>query len=316
LRYGSRDPDSSRSVTNVEYLAAGAKRIPIYVFMEKRLEPLLALWKKNPAVDLSSEIDTPDLMRFLDGVRSDDKVWTSSFERASEIVDCLRARFAFLMSEGLQWRRKLDERPTDTYLRGLTGTSLRLALERPRAWEYRLLAQVIRDEVAGNRHLREEHDEALALELGEDVSDPIRWPQQRLQELQRLVSTLTPIMDTIVARGLGPQGQPGDPDEIAFAGRAVGRVYASALRWSRRVRSANLPDNFDTLRGILARFTDDVVRQIEQFADLLDRLVTEALEAPPDAPPRVVQITLGVTWPDSVALSSTRSAQDFLQRRL
>jgi hypothetical protein len=139
VRHGSRDPDSSRSVTNIEYLAARAKGVAIYVFMEKKLEPLIALWKAQPNVDLTSQIDTPDLLRFIDGIRSDDKVWTSSFERASEIIDCLRVQFAHLMEEGLRWRRKLDQRPLNSYVRKLSGVSLRLALERPPAWKYLLL---------------------------------------------------------------------------------------------------------------------------------------------------------------------------------
>jgi hypothetical protein len=115
-RFGSRDSDSSRSVTNIEYLSARAKGVPIYVFMEKKLETLIALWKAQPTVDLSSQIDTPDLLRFIENIRSDDKVWTSSFERASDITECLRTQFAYLMEEGLRWRRKLDERPANSYV--------------------------------------------------------------------------------------------------------------------------------------------------------------------------------------------------------
>jgi hypothetical protein len=299
-RYGSRDPDSSRSVTNIEYLAARAKGVPVYAFIEKRLEPLLSLWKAQPTVDLSTEIDTPDLLRFIDNIRGDDKVWTSSFERASEILECLRAQFAFLMWEGLQWRRKLDERPLNSYLRKLTGLSLRLALERPSGWEYLLLAQVVRDEVEASRHLREEHEESLALELGEDVDDPIHWPARRLDELRRLIGTLSPIMNTIAPRGVGAPGQTGNPDEIAFAGRAIGCVYASALRWSRRVRSANLPEDLEGVRRILARFTDEVLQEIEEYGERLHSLVTKALASPPDSEARTFAATLTLRLSDSL----------------
>jgi hypothetical protein len=299
-RYGSRDPDSSRSVTNIEYLAARAKGVPVYAFMEKRLEPLLALWKARPDVDLSSEIDTPDLLRFIDGIRSDDKVWTSSFERASDIIECLRAQFAHLMREALEWRRKVDEHPLNSYVRKLSGPSLRLALERPRGWEFLLLAQVIRDEVDSTRHLREEHEEALALELGEDVAAPIKWAQHRLGELQRLATSLTPIMNSIALRAIGPPGQSGNADEIAFVGRAIGRVYASALNWSRRIRTANLPEALEGVRGILARFTDEVLGEIEEFAERLRRTVREALNAPPGGEPRTVAIVLTLRLSDSL----------------
>jgi hypothetical protein len=101
-RYGSLVPDNSRSVTNTEYLAARAKRIPIYVFMERKLDTLLAVWKDNPGVDLTGQIDSPKLLEFVARIRNEDRVWASPFDRASEIEDALRARFA-------QWTRGGDQ---------------------------------------------------------------------------------------------------------------------------------------------------------------------------------------------------------------
>ena len=47
-RYGSVDAPSDKSVTNLEYLAARAKGIPIYAFVEKRTLGALTLWEANP----------------------------------------------------------------------------------------------------------------------------------------------------------------------------------------------------------------------------------------------------------------------------
>src|SRR5262245_56972119 len=46
-RYGQIDSKASKSVTNIEYLAARAKGIPIYAFVEKRILPLLSIWREN-----------------------------------------------------------------------------------------------------------------------------------------------------------------------------------------------------------------------------------------------------------------------------
>ena len=268
--------------------------------MDKQLEPLLRLWKANPATDFSSQIDTPDLLRFLDEIRDTHRVWTSTFEHASEITEALRTRFAYLMAEGLKWQLRLDQRPQDSYVRRLAGVSLRIALERPEAWEFLLLAQIVRDELAANKHLREEHVEALALELGEDVAEPAEWPAKRLAELERLIDTLSPIMNTIATRAVGAPGQSGNADEIAFAGRAIGRVYASALTWSRRVRTANLPSEMNDMRSILARFTDAVIKEIEGHPDRLEAIIRDLLKAPPTGPTREVTIALKLTLPDGL----------------
>src|SRR5207237_5383668 len=56
-RDGTIDKASLKSVTNLEYLAARAKRIPIYAFFDAAREPLLTLWAADPAVDLSKQIE-------------------------------------------------------------------------------------------------------------------------------------------------------------------------------------------------------------------------------------------------------------------
>src|SRR5690348_260278 len=69
-QYGSIDKATLKSITNLEYLAARAKRIPIYAFIDKTVDPLLQLWRADPGVDLSSQVETPALLHFISDVRS------------------------------------------------------------------------------------------------------------------------------------------------------------------------------------------------------------------------------------------------------
>ena len=52
-RYG-HITDKGKSVTNLEYLQARAKKIPIYVFIDFKILTTLTLWKDNKAGDFSS----------------------------------------------------------------------------------------------------------------------------------------------------------------------------------------------------------------------------------------------------------------------
>src|SRR5579862_8593331 len=47
-RYGSVESKSQKSVTNLEYLTARAKGIPIYAFVEKSIITLGSVWEANP----------------------------------------------------------------------------------------------------------------------------------------------------------------------------------------------------------------------------------------------------------------------------
>ncbi len=89
-RYGSVDPASAKSVTNLEYLSARAKGIPIYAFAEKsKCSRLHSVWSSDNSVNLSKHIDNPKVFEFIKQVRSEHRVWTNSFEYAQDIIKTL-----------------------------------------------------------------------------------------------------------------------------------------------------------------------------------------------------------------------------------
>src|SRR4051812_24629597 len=63
-RYGSMDDRSATSITNLEYLAAREKGIPIYAFVERGIRTLLPVWRANPSSDFSQEVDSVELFKF------------------------------------------------------------------------------------------------------------------------------------------------------------------------------------------------------------------------------------------------------------
>ena len=93
-RYGST-VQSGKSVTNLEYLAAKEKSIPIYVFVLKQIIHLLPTWKDNPNGNYSATVDTPKLFEFVDSLRSSGEHWVFPFEQAQQITENLRQYFLY-----------------------------------------------------------------------------------------------------------------------------------------------------------------------------------------------------------------------------
>ena len=54
--------DSGQSVTNIEYLHARQKNIPIYVYIDKSILSNIPLWKENPNGSFKSIVDTAPLI--------------------------------------------------------------------------------------------------------------------------------------------------------------------------------------------------------------------------------------------------------------
>ena len=140
-RYGSQN-ESGKSITNLEYLEARAKGLPIYVFVLKKIINGLPFWKKNPQANYEGTVDTPKLFEFVETLRTSQNHWVFEFDEAQHIMDTLRRQLAYLFMEGLILREKLKELKPSPVLAELTGKSLKVLWEKPIGWEFRLFTSL------------------------------------------------------------------------------------------------------------------------------------------------------------------------------
>lgn len=292
-RYGFVDDASKKSITNLEYLAARVKGIPVYAFVEKSVLSVLPIWERNPEADFSGAVTDSRLFEFIQQVRAIDRVWMHEFERAQDITSILRTQFAYLTKEGLQLRSQFRRRALPVF-KDLHGLALRIALEKPEAWEYRLFAQALTDAVEDASEIRREHRLGLVFGSGDHVElDQVTfWMQARMEELQRLIAAFNVVMQSNLQEALGPPGVPGDVKAIAFTARKVGSIYRHAIEWSQRVRRAHLPECFRPVAIEMAFFTDDIIEKVEEYGPALLKQIEEALAAPNDGTHRVLESTL------------------------
>jgi hypothetical protein len=82
-RYGSTD-ETGKSVTNIEYLAARAKSIPVYVFVMRSILDIIPVWKDNPTGNFTSVVDSPRLFEFVCSVRDSGKQWVFPFDASGD----------------------------------------------------------------------------------------------------------------------------------------------------------------------------------------------------------------------------------------
>ncbi len=269
-RYGYVDSASAKSVTNLEYLVARAKGIPIYVFVQRNVLAIVPVWKSNPTANFSSVVDDPRVLEFIDEVRSVHKVWTHEFDVAQNIIDALRIRFAYLAKEGLSWSRRasIDELQSKA-LEAFRGRALRLVLERPRAWEYRLLFQVVRDELQALASARTDHRLGLAMGVFSLISKDnfVEVTQQRMAEIQAIVDVLIKLFEAPLQDALGPPGCPGDPSKIMFIGKRIGVAYSETMEWAHRVRRTSADELWAPVVTELARCADGIVDNIDSWAE-------------------------------------------------
>ena len=291
-RYGSLDDHSAKSVTNLEYLTAREKGIPIYAFVERGILNLLPVWRRNKAIDLSAEVDSTQLFEFVESIRGSGGIWTQEFDHVQDIVEALRIQFAYLQTDNLMLRARLKGLGRARWMDGLSGETLRIALEQPMSWEYRLFASAFSDTLAAHHKLRRRHELGVGLGLGEDVTDPATWATARFNEAGRIAVALGQLVNEELPLAFGQQGVPGDRERILFIADTLGDLYRDALLWAARVRTANVRDEFRPALVPLGRMLDELIGPVERLASDLSEQVKTALASGTPGVNQVLEFTL------------------------
>jgi hypothetical protein len=304
-RYGFVERDSGRSVTDIEYLAARMKGIPVYVFIDQQTLNYMRVWQDNKSADFKGLVDNVKLFDFIEEVRSVDRIWTHEFITAKDIIYTLRLQFAYLVHSALLAYARLQAEPESAIPSGLSGRALRLALEKPSFWEYRLFGQVLSDEVFTCASLRREHMLGISLGVADHVdlySFPA-WSGARMQEIKALAEAVNKIFADELPRAFGPKGTPGTVSDIVFAARLVASVYRNALLWAQAMRRTHVDEQCQSARDLMSHFPDDAIERIEVFGQMVLKKVDEAIALPPSKEPRSIEITLhiGMTHADEFA---------------
>ncbi len=251
-------------------------------------------WKANPNADFSATVDTPRLFEFIEYVRSQERVWTYPFESAQDITGVLRRQLAYLFYDSLRMRLRLSGSALPSYFASLGPRALRIALEKPAAWEYRLLLQSWVEEVERRRDQIKEYQSGLTLDASDPISasEAVDWIQTRLHELDGLVQSANRLINTSAQEAFGKPGEPGNPEDIVWVSRMFGAVLDGLLRWARRIRCSRVAVPFETIGTQLSMFVDDLIHQFEIFPVDALRKIEEALTLTASGSPQTIEMTM------------------------
>ena len=279
-RYGSVDVDADKSVTNLEFIEARTRGVPVYVFVSRDVLAQLRVWKANPEADYSGVVDTPRVFEFIDSFRGGGEAWTFEFTTAEDIVNTLRKQFAYLVQDALELRQMASGQ--DRLLTELEGDALMLALRRDQYWEIRLLATVLEEELGRRVPLRREIEYGLTSESVTfvDIVDLPSWALDRLEEAQRLVEhRVDTIGNSYMPQVLGTDGVPGEPTEIVAAARRLAQVWEDSARWTLRCCSVRVDDRAQRLVDLLANVNAHMLDELWEFVHSITPRLDEAIEA-------------------------------------
>lgn len=278
-RYGTVMIDRDRSITNLEYLEAKAKGIPIYVFISQQILHALPIWRANPNGDYAKVVDSPRLFEFADYLQTESGRWVFGFNEVNDIEEKLRSQLAHLFTDALEIRSKVLGAKLDADLISLPAEPLTILLERPMAWEYRFFTAVLRCELARLFQLR--LDVKYNIKIGPVVlldqpQEVFNWMGAQFTRVLRLVASAEKLMTEVVQEALGPLGKPGDPSLLAYVGRRVVGIVEALMQWQIDFAMVKVPEDFERAVGIAADFPIEAITKLEGLASLLDSEIDKA----------------------------------------
>lgn len=285
-RYGSIG-SSGQSVTNLEYLEAKKKGVPIYVFVAKQILHMLPAWKRNRNGDFTGIVDSTELFRFVEDLHTAQDHWVYGFENATEITSTLRSQLAYLFMDALSVRAKLKPKLLPNALSALSPEQLQLVMEKPVGWEYYFFASLLEAEYEENRELKWDIQfqlkrgnpcEIMSDNLVTDVLKVCDWLQSKCAVAIALSETASNLMNGVKS-AMAPLGTPADLEKLVYVARRIGEVHRRFLEWSLEFNNVKGRPEFERVLQSTRAFSSSPIDGLECFPDKIRTEISKAAAA-------------------------------------
>ena len=267
-RYGSIT-ESGHSVTNVEYLKAKAKGIPIYAFVDKSILSILPLWRDNPNGNFQSTVDTPKLFEFVDTFRVSDGIWSLGFESAQNIISTLKWQLSYLFCDCLALKQQAVQKRMSKKVLRLEGIAFQTAILRPAGWEHKLFGQLLSDGLDGLTDRKRDFNFGITLAPGQQfqtLDKLIDYITLKTDQLQRAISTVSTLINRTLPDAFGAPGTAGDADYIIYTANRMLEVYSSIIDWSLDFNAIATDQEYSGLVSSFSKMCEVTLSDIEKFS--------------------------------------------------
>jgi hypothetical protein len=281
-RYGSQN-ESGKSITNLEYLEAKAKGLPVYVFVLKKILRRLRDWKQNPTADYADVVDTPKIFEFIEELVSPrENRWVFDFDEGIHIIDTLRTQLAYLFMRGLVLVDKVTALNLSEPLAALSGKPLRLLLERPFGWEFHFFSSVLTDELARDQPSKWDLQYGLKLASPRTLGDMgalFIWIAQKYDEILALTDSFSQLLNKVIQDALGRPGQSGDPEHLLYVAKRLARLRKAVIEWAIDFNCTKTRPECERVLNLIAAASGVIIQTIESIPAVVDAEINKAIEA-------------------------------------
>ncbi|MBC3796032.1 DUF4062 domain-containing protein [Acetobacterium tundrae] len=300
-RYGNVT-DCGKSVTNLEYLKAKSKGIPIYAFIEKSILSIFPLWKDNKLLNFDSVVDSSKLFEFIEKLNAEDNIWLISFENSKDIELSLQRQLGFLLNDCLKVRNQILKTNTTKYLNTISAEALKIIIDKSIGWEYKLFGQQLLDGLEKLTKLRRDLKYGISFSnftKFDEIVEIFDWVELKNNEVLKKVSYLNAIVYDAMPEAFGEPGVSGDIEHIIYVADKLMDVFESIIQGALEYKSVIVPEEWNNLLEIELKISETIISDIETFIDLFNKEVFKIpIEINDQDKPLDLNVILTLTKPD------------------
>jgi len=240
--------DNGKSITNMEYIYARKKGIPVFVFINKEVVNGLGIYKDNPNADFKSLVDDTKVFDFVNDVRTVNQHWCYDFEHAQDITANLKIRFSHLFSDALKIRSKMTTGDLEELWKVISPKATAIALQKEYCYELIFFRQVLIDELKKYQNIR--FDRQYEVFLGEtnkisSCKETTEFLTHAFDDFILIANSAGNIVHNALKHFLGAPGVSSDLYGLYYVANRLARVYEEMLMWSIKIRKTEVPEYFE-----------------------------------------------------------------------
>ena len=268
--------DQGKSITNLEYLHAKAKGIPLFVFVNKQIFHTLPLWRANKNGDFSAVVDNPKIFEFVSDIYDESHQWIYTYESVNDIKITMKNQLGLIFADGLNYKKMIMSPQYAILNSDIPAGAARVLIEQPYAWEYKFLAYVLKDEFNKLQKRKwdlkygifEEH--TITLNPSELIDDIL----EKLNEFMKLTDIMGIVLNTAVQDAIGEPGVPSDLEMIIYVSKQLAFIYERLIGWALYFKSLHVDEEFIYLLQLLYELPKSALDGIDNFVNRLYNEIT------------------------------------------
>ncbi len=266
-RYGSKN-ESGKSITNLEYLTAKEKNVPIYIFINKKILPTYEVWKRNKSGNFEGIVDDIEIFKFIEKLRDSGENWCFEFEYAGDIIECLKEQFSFLFKKMLD-KRKIEMNIKDRKLFDkISPEARRILILKNELFEFEFFNQVLFDEYNKIELLKDYFDYNILTKSNLHISEPqifADWSRSHFRTMENISTSFTNLFNNKLNQSIGAPGEPADLNGLFLVAVAMTRLLEEMIKCSLEIKSVSVNDEMVKIIKILGGMFDDSINTLWRF---------------------------------------------------